>query len=240
MVLIIDIGNTTIKLALMRQGNTEKLQRTNNNDFDKALHQLLQEYPEVTNGVVCQVGAIRSDHEQLLEQSLDIFWIHKNITLPFKNKYLSSTLGNDRIALVAGAMNKSDRSKLIIDVGTCITYDYINKSNEYLGGAISPGIRLRYESLHNFTAKLPLLSPERPESTIGNTTEQSIHNGVIVGTAHEVDGFINQYLEKDQNVDVFITGGDAELLLSSLKNRFFAAPYLMLEGIYNLYIYNTI
>ena len=95
------------------------------------------------------------------------------------------------MVLASGAVLQFPKqNRLVIDAGTCITYDFINEEDQYLGDAISPGIRLRYESLNHFTAKLPLLTKKQPENTIGNSTNESKHSGVINGIVHEIDGFI--------------------------------------------------
>jgi type III pantothenate kinase len=108
----------------------------------------------------------------------------------------------------------------------------------YLGGAISPGIRLRYESLHNYTAKLPLLQKEIPESIIGNSTIQSIHSGVINGIIMEINGFNNTVLQQNDNFIIILTGGDAEFLAERLKNTIFANPNFLLESLNQTFQFN--
>jgi type III pantothenate kinase len=128
---------------------------------------------------------------------------------------------------------------LIIDAGTCITYDFITKKNDYLGGAISPGIRIRYKSLHNLTANLPLLDTNLPETLIGNSTESSIHSGVVFGVIKELDGVIDQYREEHQDLTVILTGGDAKFLSNQLKNSIFANSNFLLEGLNFILDYNS-
>jgi type III pantothenate kinase len=126
----------------------------------------------------------------------------------------------------------------VIDAGTCITYDFIDANDNYHGGAISPGIRLRYEALHNHTAKLPLLSKENPEYLIGNSTNQSIHSGVINGVTMEIEGFINSNLDKNDNFIIILTGGDSVFLAERLKNTIFANPNFLLESLNQTFQYN--
>ena len=135
-------------------------------------------------------------------------------------------------------MHFPNQNRLVIDAGTCVTYDFVNTENEYLGGAISPGIRLRYESLHNYTAKLPLLTIENPESLIGNTTFDSIHSGVVNGISNEIDGFIDEYKKQYSNFIIILTGGDAEFLAKRLKNIIFANSNFLLESLNQIYLYN--
>ena len=120
---------------------------------------------------------------------------------------------------------------MIIDAGTCITYDFINAEGVYLGGAISPGLRLRYTSLHNLTANLPLLETKEVENWIGDTTERAIHSGVYNGLIQEIDGVIAQYKDKYEPLVVILTGGDAHILSKRLKNSIFAHSNFLLEGL---------
>ena len=115
---------------------------------------------------------------------------------------------------------------------------FIDEKDNYLGGAISPGIRLRYQSLHNYTAKLPLLTKENPEKLIGDSTNQAIHSGVINGVAMEIDGFINSNFNENDNFIIILTGGDAEFLADRLKNTIFANSNFLLESLNQTFQYN--
>ena len=128
---------------------------------------------------------------------------------------------------------------LIIDAGTCITYDFINTNNEYLGGAISPGIRLRYRTLNNLTANLPLLDTQLPQDIIGNSTQNSIHSGVVFGVLKEIDGVIDEYVKKYSDLTVILTGGDTKFLSNQLKNSIFANSNFLLEGLNFILEYNS-
>ena len=143
------------------------------------------------------------------------------------------------MVLATGAVLQfPNKNRLVIDAGTCITYDFIDENDNYLGGAISPGIRLRYESLHQQTAKLPLLTKKQPENLIGNSTNESIHSGVINGTALEIDGFIELYKVKYAQFIIILTGGDAEFLAMRLKNTIFANSNFLLESLNQTFQYN--
>ncbi|MGJ8683447.1 MAG: type III pantothenate kinase [Nonlabens sp.] len=240
MILVIDIGNTSIKIAAVENYKVHEISRTTEKDFIQDTSTLLSNFPEIKNAALCQVGHFNENLLKFLKGQLDVYIITNDIKLPFQNLYKSSTLGNDRIALVAGAISqiKNGKSALIIDAGTCVTYDYLDGDMNYHGGAISPGLRLRYESLHNFTANLPLLNAQPIENFVGNSTENSIHSGVINGLSQEIKGCIKQYRKKNKDIQVFMTGGDAQVLSTQLKSRFFATPFLMLYGIYYLYHFN--
>ena len=145
------------------------------------------------------------------------------------------------MVLANGAVLKFPKqNRLVIDVGTCITYDFIDENDNYLGGAISPGIRLRFESLHNYTAKLPLLklevlSDENSEIEkipfIGNSTSEAINSGVINGVINEIEGFISQYEAVYPKFIIILTGGDTEFLAKRLKNTIFANSNFLLESL---------
>ncbi|WP_405379153.1 type III pantothenate kinase [Nonlabens sp. Asnod3-A02] len=241
MILVIDIGNTSIKMAVMDQGNIYKVLRTDNKSFESLIQKTTKQYPAIEEAAICNVGSFPEELMELLRTTFKtVFKVNNSIKLPFNNHYQSLTLGNDRIALVAGALSTASKNNalLVIDAGTCVTYDYVDEKENYFGGAISPGLRLRYESLHNFTANLPLLHSEHVTDIIGNTTQTSIHSGVVNGLSQEIKGVIKQYKKSNKNLEVFITGGDSELLIKQLKNRFFATPFLMLHGIHYLYLFN--
>jgi len=159
---------------------------------------------------------------------------------PFKNSYATpDTLGADRIAVVVAAFYEYPRKNvLVIDAGTCITYDIINDYGEYLGGAISPGLQMRYKAMHNQTDALPLLRPNEILDFVGNTTESSMHSGVINGTVQEVDGVIEQYKQRFKDLTVILTGGDAHFFAKRLKNSIFANSKFLLEGLNYLLEYN--
>jgi type III pantothenate kinase len=240
MVFIIDIGNTAVKIAVVDHLKVYDMRRCDATTFTVQFGELHLKYPTVKQIVWCQVGNFPIPLKEKLQERFSFYEITTTCALPFKNLYKSDTLGADRMALVAGVPQyaKPGQGTLIVSIGTCITYDYIDAHNEYHGGAISPGFRLRYESLHNFTANLPLLTPVKQETFIGDTTASSIHNGVINGILQEIKGTRKQYKTLDVNINCLLTGGDAQVLHPELKRRFFATPFLMLHGIYNLYTFN--
>ncbi|AZQ43622.1 type III pantothenate kinase [Nonlabens ponticola] len=241
MILAVDIGNTSIKLAVVDETTIYDVTRCQEPEFIDHLSRLFSNYHDLNAACVCQVGTIDVKLLHHLESLVGVMYINHTIKLPFTNKYESTTLGNDRLALVAGSFHTSFEkgAKLIIDAGTCITYDFIDKDNQYLGGAISPGLNLRFKSLNDYTAKLPLLQPSRVKGFLGKNTNDSISTGVIQGTALEIDGMISRYNNKFKDTQVLLTGGDSQLLKKQLKSRFFATPFLMLHGIYNLYKNNS-
>jgi type III pantothenate kinase len=239
MLLTIDIGNTRIKYAVFEHDTVVENNFFLKSDLLSTVEKLLNQYKNITDGIISSVGSVEKEAFSTFENQINVHFITITFDFPFQNKYATPlTLGIDRMVLSAGAVLLfSNQNKLIIDAGTCITYDFVDANNCYLGGAISPGIRLRYESIHKYTANLPLLKKELPEKFIGNTTATSIHSGVINGVTHEIDGFINQYKEQYSNFIIILTGGDADFLAKRLKNTIFANSNFLLESLNQIFQY---
>lgn len=239
--LIVDVGNSLIKYAIFNQECLVKKWIVTYEKFEEALEILKKEYPQINAAIVASVGRLSKESLENLKDFTRVMILNHDLKLPFKNNYQTpTTLGVDRIALVAAATAQySYKNVLIIDAGTCITYDFIDAKNVYLGGAISPGVKMRYKALNNFTAKLPLLETEKPKSLIGNSTSQAIHSGIINGVIMEIDGIIDAYKLKYSDLTVILTGGDADFLSKQLKNSIFANPNFLLEGLNVLLEFNS-
>ena len=141
--------------------------------------------------------------------------------------------------MAAAATQYSGKNVLVIDAGSCITYDFIDSKKNYLGGAIAPGIQMRYKSLGDFTSSLPTLQKIVPKNSIGNSTHDSIHSGVINGVLYEIEGTVNEYQNKYPDLTVILTGGDADFLCKQLKISIFANSDFLLEGLNFLLEYNS-
>ena len=238
MQLILDFGNTTLKYHLFNQGVCHSSGRVSN--LKSLANKLSQEYPMVTEMIYADVtgridlAEIHQNFNHLSIQSM------KDIKLPFTSAYTSfSTLGEDRIALVAAAVKKyPEQNCLIIDAGSCITYDLITDEYTYLGGAISPGVGMRFKSLHHFTGKLPLIEASYFEKDWGNNTISSISKGVTQGVIYEIEGQINHYREIFKPLKIILTGGDAQYLSKNIKNTIFAEPNFLAEGLNYLLEFN--
>jgi len=234
--LIIDIGNTSIKLAVFNQmSQMMSLLRADQKNIFEKLQVLIQKF-DLSYAMVSQVGnPIPGLNDFLNTRQISVLLLSTKLKLPFDLTYQSpDTIGADRLGLVAGAVLKqSQHNQLIIDAGTCVTYDFIDQNNIYRGGAISPGLNLRYQSLHNYTAALPLLHPtEKQVDLIGQDTISSIQSGVIRGLAQEIEGFIVKYNLNFKPLTVYLTGGDEKLLDRYIKNKIFvSSKFLLLEGV---------
>jgi type III pantothenate kinase len=208
--------------------------------FGNMVQSVLKTYSEIGKAIISSVGVLENTHIETLKKKVEVLELSHELRLPFVNNYTTpKTLGVDRIALVSASVEQfSELNVLIIDAGTCITYDFVNTTNEYLGGAISPGIRLRYKTLHALTANLPLLETKSPDDILGNSTENAIHSGVVFGVLKEIDGVIDDYAKKYKHLTVILTGGDTKFLSNQLKNGIFANSNFLLEGLNFILDYN--
>ena len=239
MILTIDVGNTRIKGAVFEKDTFLEQFLFEPNALQNAIENILIKYPSTSHLVVASVGKNEKEAFSFFADRLSVHFVTHEDVFPFLNAYATpTTLGIDRMVLAAGAtLRFPNQNRLVIDAGTCVTYDFISQDDVYLGGAISPGLRLRYESLHNYTAKLPLLESECPDYFIGNSTANSIHSGVVNGLAHEIDGFIEEYRIRYSNFIIILTGGDAEFLAKRLKNTIFANSNFLLESLNQTFQY---
>ncbi|MDT0558496.1 type III pantothenate kinase [Ichthyenterobacterium sp. W332] len=239
--LIIDVGNTYVKFAVFSKGKQIKLYKTKTKKIISGLRELLKWKYVFNKAIISSVGKLNQTKINTLKKELDLIILDSELKLPFINKYKTpKTVGADRLALVSASVKHYNKSNvLIIDAGTCITYDFITSNNHYLGGAISPGIRLRYKALNNLTANLPLLETKHPNTIVGNSTAESIHSGVINGVVKEIDGVVKEYKTKYKDLTVILTGGDTEFLSKQLKSSIFANSNFLLEGLNFILEFNS-
>ena len=235
--LVIDIGNTNSKLAVFNAKELVHYQRVESLEIAR-LKEVITEY-KVQNFTISSVNTEIDALVEFLKDQLNYFPFSTKLQAGVVNKYQTlDTLGLDRWAKVIAANKLHPNTNcLLIDAGTCITYDVLKANGEYFGGSISLGITMRFEALHHFTGKLPLVSWDRtlpiPQ---GTSTENAIKNGVLQGIMNEVEGFITSENKINAGLLVLLTGGDADFLMEQLKNSIFASqithdPYLVLKGL---------
>jgi len=239
MLITIDVGNSRIKVAVFEQNTLDELFIFDQKNVLETFEKIFKKYPKATHSVISSVGKLNLVVVNYLKSKTKLQIINHLTKFPFNNLYETpTTLGVDRMVVAAGAvLNFPNQNRLVIDAGTCITYDFIDNKNNYQGGAISPGINIRYKSLNDYTEKLPLLEKKNILNFIGNSTENSIHSGIINGICYEIDGFISQYSLKYQDLTIILTGGDADFLAKRLKSTIFANSNFLLESLNLLSIY---
>ncbi|MHA6278589.1 type III pantothenate kinase [Salinimicrobium sp. CAU 1759] len=231
--LIIDIGNSIAKLAVFQQDDLRYKTIVDKAEVSAIASDFFKQYPGILHLVISNVSSARLELQEEVLKKVNILQLSPSTPVPFKNLYATpQTLGNDRKALVAAAVKQyPGENVLVIDTGTCITYDFKNASEEYLGGGISPGLKMRFLALNTFTANLPLIEVGEEHPLIGDSTAASITSGVVNGVLMEIEGTINRYKEKYSNLHCIITGGDATFLSGNLKNGIFANSNFLLEGL---------
>lgn len=241
--LCFDFGNTRLKCGVF---NIDQLSEefTLENDQNDTINELLEKYkPEAT--ILSSVIDHNPQIEKLLAQQSSFVKLDSTARLPFTTPLARpETIGADRLALAASAVHfYKGQNNLVIALGSCITYNFINKYGAFIGGSISPGMEMRFKALTHFTAKLPLIK-SGPESQawnfplIGYDTKTNMLSGVLFGMAAEIDGIIDEYKEKFEKFNVLLTGGDTVNFVQHLKNKIFADPYLILKGLYAISKYN--
>ncbi|MFM8431221.1 MAG: type III pantothenate kinase [Bacteroidota bacterium] len=235
--IVIDRGNTRTKIGVY-SGNRLVKVLTGSRFSTANLRDLISRFePEAV--LLSAVAKIPVSWRKLFSTRTHLVVLDNNTPIPIKNRYSTpATLGTDRIAAaVAGQHMYPEKNVLVVDVGTCIKYDFIDAGGNYRGGSISPGIRMRLNAMHHFTDRLPLLEPKRIGGFLGKDTYGSMMTGAVVGAALEIEGFAVKYRKKYRSLKVVITGGDALLLSDHLKIGIFAAPELVLDGLHQILLH---
>ena len=236
--LCFDFGNTRLKCGVFTIDRLTKVLTLQNHTPD-TISKLLDEYkPEST--ILSSVIDHNAEIEKVLAERSSFVKLNSSTKLPFTTPIAKpETIGADRLALAAFAVHSySGQNTLIVSLGSCITYNFINKYNSFNGGSISPGMEMRFKALNYYTAKLPLVKADWNFPLIGYDTRTNILSGVLSGMIAEIDGIINEYKEKFLNFNVLLTGGDTVNFVQHLKNKIFADPYLILKGLYAISKYN--
>lgn len=237
--LITDIGNNSAKFYLFSGEQLVLHTRKNGVSYD-----VIAEWKEqfgIERAIVSTVVDLTDEQkEQFLAIGCPIVWFDNTTATPLNVEYgTPHTLGSDRIAAAVGAWNeKPGNNLLVIDAGSAITVDFVDRRGIYKGGNIAPGIKMRLRALHEYTGRLPMVEKEGETPSFGHDTETAIRSGVVKGICHEIDGYINETREKFGDVFVFLTGGDEKTLKNHLKNRIFADKYLVAKGLKRILLDN--
>ena len=238
--LIIDIGNTTAKVALFDGNEMVEVLTSSNQSLD-SIEALCAKYP-VERGIVATVinlnECVLAD---LAALPFPLLWLNHETPLPVVNLYETpETLGYDRMAAVVGANEIFPHNDLlVIDAGTCITYEFIDSKGQYHGGNISPGMQMRFKALHQFTGRLPLIDTNGRKLPMGRDTETAIRGGVLKGMEYEISGYIESMKHKYPELLVFLTGGDEFSFETNVKSVIFADRFLVLKGLNRILNYNN-
>ena len=238
--LVLDFGNTKIKAAVFSDSNDILEIFT----WDKYSEQIINEIKGkylIDSVLLCSVVTVANEVEQHLKSNFSFYLrLDSSTKLPIKNNYSTPhTLGLDRIAAAVGANKMCPNTPLlVIDMGTAITYDFVNASNEYEGGNIAPGVNMRLRAMNNYTNKLPLLEARQEERLLGNDTISAMMAGVMRGIEFEIEGYISEIKKKNANLSVFLTGGDVFFFEKTVKSSIFVVSNLLLMGLNEILRYN--
>lgn len=235
-VLLIDAGNSYLKVSLIENGVIQPTERILDND-----EELLRLKSRFLNNPKVLSSVLDNDRTQRIAHILNpCLVLSTQLPLPIVQEYESpQTLGIDRLCNACAIHQlKKTIAAISIDIGTCIKFDVVEE-NRYVGGSISPGIELRYRSMHAFTGKLPLLEDRGKAELIGKNSHQSMHSGVINGIQKELEGFMTEYRNRYDELTFFITGGDAVFFDFEGKSDIFAVEKLTLQGMYTIYSFNA-
>jgi type III pantothenate kinase len=236
--LCFDFGNTRLKCAVF-EGRDVKEVLVLPDASEKSILDVVEKYhaeKSILSSVINHDEAI----ETLLSKHTRFHKLNHLSKLPISTPVgKPETIGADRLALVAAATHLfPNQHNLVIGLGSCITFNFVNKFHEFLGGSISPGLEMRFKSMHDYTAKLPLIKADWNFPLVGYDTRTNMLSGVILGMSKEIDGIIDAYGEKYSNFNALLTGGDMGFFAPHLKNKIFADPYLIYKGLYAISEYN--
>jgi type III pantothenate kinase len=236
--LCLDFGNTRMKCGVFVDGEFQEEQILEN-DHEDTIRVLLDRY-QPSRTILSSVIHHNPRVEELLRATTHFHKLDHHSKVPVTTPVgKPETIGADRLALVVAAVTLfPGKNNLVIGLGSAITYNYINKDKEFIGGGISPGMEMRFRSLHEYTAKLPLVKADWNFPLAGYDTRTNILSGVILGMAKEIDGIIGAYQEKYDNFNVLMSGGDSAYFTRHLKSKIFADPYLIYKGLYAISEYN--
>ncbi len=238
--LIVDIGNTFIKVALFNEGEFVR-------DFtSERLHaSTLKEFlgdVEPERAIICSTRRDMDEMAAIVDEVCsDILLFDWKSPLPIKNGYKTpETLGGDRVAAAVGAtVLYPHRASLIVDFGTAVTIDYVDAEGVYRGGVISLGMGSRFRALHDYTARLPICSASDGQGLQGVTTREAIELGVMNSLTFEIEGYISRMRAKNEDLLIIFTGGDAKNFDKRIKNAIFATSNLVLVGLNKILEYNA-
>ena len=234
-VLVIDAGNTSVKVAVFNNGKLTDAQRIDYTAFNSYTE---GNYSEKT--IISSVLSKEKTNDLSLKFDSPLI-VGSSTKIPITIEYTSkNTLGIDRICnAVFAASQIKEGVAVVIDIGTCVKFDLVDSNKNYLGGSISPGIDLRYKSLNDYTGNLPLLDKKEKAPLVGTDTKSSIHSGVINGIKAEIHRLMEQYSSQFNDLTFFVTGGDARYFDLESKNGIFADENLTLKGLYEIYRFNA-
>ena len=233
-----DFGNSRQKAALFAGEQLQEV-RVLDDTRTETVQALLQDW-KPQRSILSSVIDHDPSLPELLQSRTSFHQLNQNTRVNFTTPVgKPETIGADRLALCAAAVHFYPKhNNLIIALGTCITYNFINRDHAFLGGGISAGLSMRLKAMHHQTALLPLISPKADVPLIGYDTDTNMLSGSVLGMALEIDGFLAAYRERYGNFNAVLTGGDIPYLVPHLKSEIFADPDFLFKGLYAIAAHN--
>lgn len=239
--LCIDWGNSRVKAGIFDENNklVESDVFTDSNAAANIAELVAIHKP--AKGILCTVTNGTMEAEDILQKNLKAFIKLDNHTrVPIMNAYAGETLGADRLGMAVAAYTLNpDKNTLVVCLGTCITYNFVQKNKAFRGGAISPGLHMRLQAMHEFTNRLPKVNVDGELLLLGYDTDTCMRSGAVYGMAAEIDGMVSEYASQYPDFNAVLTGGDVAFFASKLKNKIFADPELLLKGLNTILTYNV-
>lgn len=233
----VDIGNSSVKIGFF---SDEELLRVSTCSLAELPDVLSEESLE--GCIVCSVQGIADTLKNQLRPNFRKFIaLDASTPVPFSINYdTPGTIGADRLAAIAGAILHTDKNALVIDMGTCVTYDLVTTDRTFQGGVISPGFRMRLQAMHKFTAGLPLVNSKEAPELIGKSTESCMQSGAYYGLLGEINQIIQSYSQQIEDLEVIICGGDSVYFEKKIEISTFVLPNLVLEGLNSILRFNAV
>lgn len=230
--LCIDWGNTNVKAGLFAKGNLEESFTFSDDEANRRIVALLDEYTP-NYSIISSVSSKSAEIENLIgDRVKKSIKLEDRTSTPVMNAYSSDSVGVDRLAMAVGAHSTNPtKNNLVVCMGTCITYNFVQNTRTFRGGAISPGLNMRLKSMHEYTDQLPLVGLDGETLLLGYDTETCMRSGAVYGIISEVEGMVNAFAEKYSDFNAVLTGGDMRYFEGKLKCEIFADPDILLKGL---------
>lgn len=238
--LVIDIGNSRAKLAIFQGSQLQEQWIWPQWEIKDFSTLATNQNPSFI--ILSNVAGKKGDEiAACFQQSPFFINLTARTPLPIVNAYETpETLGKDRLAAVVGAWELyPNQHSLVVDAGTCITYDLLDAEGVYRGGNIAPGLQMRLRAMHEFTASLPLVAIKDIDQWVGYSTESAIRNGALLGAILEIQAFSDWRRQQIDQLNVILTGGDAVYFAKNWKRKIFVHPNLVLIGLNKILDYNV-
>ncbi|MBU1820164.1 MAG: type III pantothenate kinase [Bacteroidetes bacterium] len=235
--IVVDSGNTYSKIGWF--SGDQLLRYKTRLTFDMLVAEVRAS--DVSHLLFSSVSHEADEFRALIQPNVPVLTLDSDTPVPITKEYgTPATLGADRIAAAVGAAGLFPEEDLVvIDMGTCITYDYVDRQGRFQGGIISPGMRMRFRAMHSFTQRLPLIEPEAAPELIGKSTRHAMLSGVMNGLAAEINGLVEAYRAHSPGSRVVLCGGDVPFFESLLKPPIFVVPELVLIGLNRILQHNV-